>query len=117
MAHSTPKRCRQSGCGKSTTHRHGYCDIHAELGKSNWYKREKLKGNRHKRGYGSAWDKLRKTVLERDAHLCQECSKIEVVCNGTHVDHIKPKSKGGNDELSNLQTLCVDHHKSKTATE
>lgn len=117
MAHSTPKRCRQSGCGKSTIHRHGYCDEHAKLGRSNWYKREQLKGNRHKRGYGSAWEKLRKIILERDQHLCQDCLKVGVVTNGTHVDHIKSKYQGGTDEYCNLQTLCADHHKHKTATE
>ncbi len=117
MPAATPKRCRQGGCGKSTIHRHGYCDTHAELGKSNWHKREKAKGNRHQRGYGSEWDKLRKIVLKRDEYLCQSCLKVGVVTQGTHVDHIKPKSQGGSNELNNLQTLCIEHHNNKTATE
>lgn len=45
---------------------------------------------------------LSRSVMERDLYRCQNC--------GTHkdltIDHICPRSKGGGDEMENLQTLC-----------
>ena len=45
---------------------------------------------------------LVRAVMERDAYRCVTC--------GTHlnlsVDHIEPVSKGGSDDLDNLQTMC-----------
>lgn len=72
------------------------------------------KTSRHARGYGTTWDKLRAAVLKRDLHLCQHCLKQGRGKTGTHVDHIKPKAKGGTDALSNLQVLCRSCHDAKT---
>ena len=65
------------------------------------------------KGLGHAWRKV------RDAHLlehpfCQwpECGKYDP---SAHVDHIIPRSQGGSSDPSNLQTLCLAHHKIKTA--
>lgn len=45
---------------------------------------------------------LAKVVFERDEYRCVTCgSHIDL-----SVDHIHPESKGGDLELSNLQTLC-----------
>lgn len=45
---------------------------------------------------------LRKMVMERDAYRCQQCGGwIDL-----EVDHIVPRSRGGTDDLDNLQTLC-----------
>ena len=68
--------------------------------------------SRHSRGYGTAWDKLRKFILQRDKHLCQACLPRPTPAN--HVDHIRPKAKGGTDEPSNLQALCKPCHDAKT---
>jgi 5-methylcytosine-specific restriction endonuclease McrA len=47
-------------------------------------------------------------VLARDMWTCQSCRRSTrehgVVL---HVDHILPRSRGGTDELRNLQTLCL----------
>lgn len=50
--------------------------------------------------------KLRFEVFKRDKFTCQYCGKSapDVVL---HVDHIEPKSKGGEDDLLNLATACV----------
>lgn len=73
--------------------------------------------SRHKRGYGTAWDKLRKVILTRDKHLCQACKRKGRVKAGNHVDHIKAKAKGGTDDPDNLECLCPDCHTDKTARE
>lgn len=75
-----------------------------------------MHGNRHARGYGSAWERLRKRVLRRDKYLCQ----IQTHCEGraaNEVDHRVPKAAGGTDEPDNLQAACSRCHKAKTAQE
>ncbi len=72
------------------------------LNKSNWSTE-----SRHKRGYGSALDKIRVIVLKRDNGLCQcdECQGGKVrLTLANEVHHIIPKAKGGTDDLSNLLT-------------
>ena len=46
-------------------------------------------------------------VLSRDGFCCHYCGRgaPDVVL---HVDHIFPRSKGGNDALENLLTACAD---------
>jgi hypothetical protein len=44
----------------------------------------------------------RKEIFERDGNKCVVCKSTESLT----LDHLKPKSKGGGDEDSNLQTLC-----------
>ena len=79
------------------------------------------KPSRHARGYGSAWQRIRKQALDRDKWLCRRCLKRGLLTplgmrpRDHEVDHIKPKDKGGTDELSNLQSLCPDCHHEKTA--
>lgn len=75
------------------------------------------KESRHKRGYGNAWDKLRKQILERDCGLCQVCATAGRVSIANAVDHIKPKTKGGTDAESNLQSICEPCHDIKTAAD
>lgn len=71
--------------------------------------------SRHERGYGTAWDKLRKAILARDTHLCQPCKAKGRATAAQAVDHIKPKANGGTDDPSNLQAICNECHDAKTA--
>lgn len=71
--------------------------------------------SRHARGYGSAWDKLRKKILERDKYLCQPCLAKGRVTAANAVDHETPKAKGGTDDPGNLRAICNDCHRAKTA--
>lgn len=76
--------------------------------------------SRHRRGYGSKWDKLRKVVLQRDNGLCQceDClgGRLRLTI-ATEVDHIKPKAIGGTDDMNNLRAINKECHKKKTAAE
>ncbi len=84
--------------------------------------------SRHKRGYGSQWDKIRKVVLARDNGLCQcrECQggKLRVlVANEVHhvVSKDQAKRQGWTQEqtdaLSNLISINSECHKRETAAE
>ncbi len=81
--------------------------------------------SRHERGYGYAWTKLRKIVMERDKGLCQVSLKKGLTVRATEVDHIvskaEAKRRGWTEEqvnaLSNLQAISSHEHKIKTEEE
>lgn len=60
--------------------------------------------------------KIRFEVLKRDKFTCQYCGKSapDVVLE---VDHIKPVSKGGNSDIMNLITSCLDCNRGKSNIE
>lgn len=57
--------------------------------------------------------KTRFEVFKRDSFKCQYCGKCapEVILN---VDHIHPVSKGGDDDMMNYVTACVDCNSGKS---
>ena len=60
--------------------------------------------------------KLRYEVFKRDKFTCQYCGRTspDVILQ---VDHIKPVSKGGTNDIMNLVTSCRDCNLGKGATE
>ncbi len=118
------KPCRVRSCCHRTTLDHGYCEQHRNRqtvrssttskssGWSHW-----RQGSSHKRGYGHQWTKLRSQVMRRDSWFCQMCLKSGRFTKASCVDHIRPKSRGGDDALSNLQSLCDSCHRMKTQAE
>jgi len=46
-------------------------------------------------------------VLNRDGRRCRMCGRTSAVVE-LHVDHIVPVSRGGTNDMSNLQALCRD---------
>lgn len=86
-------------------------------GGSGWAARERTHGNRHARGYGNDWDKLRIRILTRDKYLCQECLRSGRPEVASQVDHIVPKSQQGTDDPGNLEAICRPCHDRKTARE
>jgi hypothetical protein len=59
---------------------------------------------------------VRYSVLERDNFTCQSCGATPTKDDATlHVDHKIAVSKGGTNELENLQTLCSDCNIGKAA--
>lgn len=83
---------------------------------------EKIKYNRQKNNIYQI--KIRKTIsgkyrhfiLQKFHYRCSDCgaSKDETTL---HIDHIKPFSKGGSNELDNLQVLCKKCNLSKHTDE
>ncbi len=47
------------------------------------------------------WKKLRLQVLRRDAYTCTYCGDV-----ANQVDHVWPRSKGGEDTLDNCVAAC-----------
>ncbi len=47
-------------------------------------------------------DRLMLALIDRDGAECKKCNRT----NDLGIDHIIPLSKGGGDELNNLQLLC-----------
>lgn len=48
-------------------------------------------------------------ILDRDDYKCVACGRTPEMDGVTlHLDHIKPRSKGGTDVDDNLQTLCAE---------
>lgn len=58
--------------------------------------------------------KIRFEVFKRDKFTCQYCGKSapEVILE---LEHIKPKSKGGTNRITNLLTACFDCNRGKGA--
>lgn len=82
--------------------------------------------SRQERGYGAAWDRVRKQVMQRDAGMCQPCCKagrLGVLAQA--VDHITSKANAARlrwsqariDHPDNLQAICDGCHKVKTEAE
>lgn len=59
--------------------------------------------------------KVRLQVITRDNYTCVICGRSPATNPGLslEVDHVKPFSKEGTDELSNFQTLCLECNRGK----
>lgn len=69
------------------------------------------------RGYGHRWEVLRQRVLARDLGLCQSHRRRGETAAADCVDHIRPRSQGGDETMLNCQSLCSDCHRVKTHLE
>lgn len=56
--------------------------------------------------------RLRHEVFKRDNYRCRECGATNKETT-LEIDHIVPVAKGGNNDLSNLQTLCKTCNRAK----
>ena len=54
---------------------------------------------------------VRREVMDRDGHCCVVCGSEGPL----HIDHVHPVSRGGGDEVDNLQVLCARCNVSKGA--
>lgn len=111
MPKAAPRPCAYPGC-RSYAVKSGKCANHQpEPWASNNGK------SRHARGYGTAWNKLRVSILKRDQGLCQSCARAGIVTAAKTVDHIINKAKGGTDHPTNLEAICDACHTEKTQKE
>ncbi len=56
---------------------------------------------------------VKKYVFQRDKYQCQSCGKTTIETN-LSIDHIIPLARGGQNDISNLQTLCLNCNQQKT---
>ena len=54
-------------------------------------------------------------AVKQDEPLCRHCKAAGRVTVATVIDHIVPLAKGGSNDKSNYQPLCVACHDAKTA--
>lgn len=115
MPKAAPRPCTKPGCGAYAV-AGGRCRAHPHPAK--WVADAK-RGNRHQRGYGTYWEKLRIAILRRDNYSCRcpECAQAPMARVADEVDHIVPKARGGSDDPSNLQAINRDCHQRKTSRE
>lgn len=124
MPNAAAKPCRHAGCAALVRDGSGYCERHQSERSIGKFADER-RGSRHERGYGTEWDKKRKSILRRDKGLCQPCLKTGRPKPAKQVDHITNKAeaqlKGWTqaqiDDDSNLQSICNECHQAKTAEE
>lgn len=62
------------------------------------------------------WRKTQQQQLAREP-MCRPCAGIGRATFATQVDHIKTRANGGNEDASNLQSICEPCHTLKTAKE
>lgn len=81
MVRRTLLPCRHRGCA-ALVRRPGYCELHT--GEEVGWRSDRERGDRHQRGYGTAWNRLRELVLKRGRHLCQchECKQTGRMMEG-----------------------------------
>lgn len=65
---------------------------------------------------GSRWVKARQRIAVAQQFKCQRCGRMWLPWRD-QVDHDVPLEQGGSNDDSNLNLLCDDCHKAKTAAE
>lgn len=58
---------------------------------------------------------LRFDVMNRDGFRCRYCGRTQASGATLHVDHVKPVSGGGTNDIANLVTACSDCNLGKSA--
>jgi 5-methylcytosine-specific restriction endonuclease McrA len=113
------KSCARSGCGGLTAAR--FCercikDGHARNSVPFAPSSGEKRLTTTQRGYGASWRKLRDYILSKEP-CCRPCKQAGRTTLAAAVDHIIPKADGGADDESNLQPICAECHRMKTARE
>ena len=101
--------CDKAGCYNKVPGTMRLCDLH----RLEWRRVvDARRGPGSKRGAGRVSRMTRAYVAARSHWLCVLCKRP-----GHELDHITPTEAGGNDMSENLQWVCRECHRSKTARE
>jgi 5-methylcytosine-specific restriction enzyme A len=100
--------CHYAGCHNLS--RETYCPDHVAIHQQEIA--DSKRGGWSGKPYGHAWDVLSRRIRRKEP-VCRQCKIRAAQC----VDHIVPKSRGGKDNVENLQPLCFGCHKTKTDAE
>lgn len=103
---SRPKRpCSYPGCPNLTDGQ--YCEHHRTTARQQYDRYERDPDINKK--YGRAWKRIRDSYAASHP-LCEQCLKEGRLTPVEEVHHIRPVSKGGTHERSNLMSLCQSCH-------
>ena len=100
----------------------GHCERHAaerERDREEEYREDReRRGSASARGYGALWRRLRVMHLHAEP-LCRECRREGRITAAVPVDHVIPHRMDAKLLRSpwNLQSLCEQHHRQKSARE
>ena len=112
MPSKAKKMCKHPGCNQLVDG--AWCDKHKKITRSY----DDRRGSAASRGYDARWRVARARWLSCYP-LCVLCEAEGRLTRATVVDHITPH-KGDYGlfwDASNWQSLCKEHHDSKTASE
>ena len=59
----------------------------------------------------------KRALIDFQGHKCTLCDKVLTDETPSHIDHIRPLSNGGSNDVTNLQVLCISCHIDKTREE
>jgi 5-methylcytosine-specific restriction protein A len=119
--------CRKHLCNAMQT-ANGYCDAHQQAHFDESAERYAKNAARTRKRYGfnpyntKQWKRTRDAVIAMQQGLCQECLIIGIYTPFDEIDHIVSVAQSEPTlaqfcDLSNLQCLCIDCHRIKTAKE
>lgn len=107
MATRAPRPCARPGCPELVTD-DPRCPTHRRARRR---RQDDRRGSSTARGYGSRWQRIRKSLLARYP-LCVMCQAEGRVEAATEVDHIDGNSR--NNDRENLRPLCKPCHSRRT---
>ena len=96
-------------CGKLTAPGKSRCDVHLRT-------YEAQRTAHRKAAHTGAATRARRAINTLGYGRCRRCGSV-LPAGYLEVDHIKPLAQGGRDEDRNLQVLCKDCHREKSAGE
>lgn len=97
--------CSYPGCPLLTNGR--YCEEHKKLTNKHYNKFQR--DPKSNKCYGRAWKRIRDRYIKLHP-LCEQCQTNGLLVAAEEVHHIRPLSKGGENETSNLMSLCKPCH-------